>query len=251
MARMPQEELPTAVENLYRVFAQYPARPGMPYCAHCMTVEDMRHLTATPLMEMEESHLYHYAWHASTVGEVVDFKHFLPRIFHKMLYEGSMIDPELVTGALGHTNWLTWPAEEQSVVRSFLTAWWHHLLSMYPANHDAGSCLCAIAMVFDDLTPFLDYWRQCRNVEALRHLANLVAWNYGRLMEDVPLFNAWWEQRPAQMEQVRQWILAPATKAMLEDAFWRFRDDPSAKELSDAVQQVAWVHEARTKRHRS
>ena len=242
-------ELPKAIEHLYRVFSPYPARPGMPYCEDDLTPDEVRVLTSTPLMAIEESHLNSYVWTAiSKAGELVDYKHFLPRVFHKLLYEGSTVDAEVVTGRLGEAKWLTWPAVEQSAVRSFFIEWWQHLLSFYPSYHDAESCLCAIALALDDLTPFLDYWWVCRNIEALRHLANLLDSNYKSLMEDGPLFSGWWEERPAQMEQVRQWILNPATKAILEDASAGFAHDPSAKELSGAVQQVDWVHEARAKR---
>lgn len=236
---------PEAIRGLYEVFKRYPARADMPRCEHCAPKVDLEYLCKKALSDLTDDALHHYTWHAiSTVGEVVDFKHFLPRIFETMLWAGGSIDAEIVVGKLPYGRWRDWPAQEQEAVSAFFVAWWEHLLSRYPAEHEAQAVLCAIAQAEDDLSPFLDYWRRCPGPEPVRHLAGVLAFHYGELMEDQPLSGPWWEQRPKQMSQLRDWLLSPLTGKTLNEAFFSYGECSFAKQLSDAVEQIEWVQEA-------
>jgi hypothetical protein len=237
-----------SIRRLYEVFARYPARPDMPRCEHCATHEEIECICRGPLEEMSDGNLAYYTMHAPhTVGEVVDLKHFLPRIFEIMLCEGGSIDAEIVVGKLTHAHWKRWPPVERKAVAAFLAEWWKHLLSQYPAKHQADDCLCAIAQAEDDLSPFLELWRESMNPEAIQHLATVMDSNYSRLMENGLLFSPWWGERLSQMNQLRDWLLSPLTGRQLESAFFRYSTAPFAKQISDAVQQFAWVQEGLSK----
>lgn len=240
---------PQAIRRLYEVFARYPARSDMPRCEHCATKDEIARLCATPLAELTEGSLNFYSLHAiSTVGEVVDFKHFLPRMFESMLWGNGAIDVEIIVGKLPYGRWREWPSEEQAAISAFFSAWWSHLLSHYPAEHEAEECLCAIAQAEDDISRFLDFWRQCTGPHAMQHLAATMEWNYCKLMDEQPLFNAWWQERPKQMSQLRDWLLSPLTGKALEEAFFKYAEQPFAKLLSDGIQQFGWVQLALAKR---
>jgi hypothetical protein len=241
---------PKSIQRLYEVFARYPARPDMPRCPHCANDKEIAYICSNALWDLSEGNLYYYAWHAiTTVGEPADFKHFLPRIFETMVYQGGSIDREVIAGKLGLALWREWPRAEQDAVVSFFREWWDHVLSCYPGECEADEALCSIARVGEDLTSYLDTWRKAVNPEALRHLAATIAWNNGDLIENKGLPNGWWEESPTQMSQLRDWLLSPLTGKALEAAFFKYADAPFAKEFSDAVQQFGWVREALSKSH--
>ncbi len=234
-----------AVERLYEAFGRYPSRPDMPTCEHCMPRKEIEHFCAKPLRALGASELYQYAWHAiGTVGEVVDFKHFLPRIFETMLWHDGGIDVEILTGKLVGAHWQNWAERERAAVSAFLAAWWRHVLGHYPSEQEPESCLCAIALAEGSIERFLDEWRGREDAAAVQHLAETLSRNYGYLMRDERLGRPWWEERPAEMERLRQWLIAPATGEALNRAFFRFAEELFAKQLSDAAQQFEWVREA-------
>jgi hypothetical protein len=219
----------------------------MPRCEHCATDAEIQRLCCVSLPDLTDDDLYNFTWHApDTIGEVIDFKHFLPRIFEVMLFQNGSIDVEIITGKLPRADWRKWPQAEQEAIAAFFDDWWRSLLSVFPAPQEAESCLCAIAQAVDDLSPFLEYWRGCRGSEALQHVAALLNWNYGGLMKGEALFSPWWKERQFQMGQVRDWLLSKQTGRALEAGFFQYSDQPFAKQLSDAVQQFGWIQEALT-----
>jgi hypothetical protein len=76
-----REDLRTAVENVYTVFARHRPNDSIEYCSHCVGADDARALHDVPLRDLTADHLRRFAWMAmSTWGEEGDFLHFLPRI---------------------------------------------------------------------------------------------------------------------------------------------------------------------------
>jgi len=237
---------PEAIRRLYEVFASYPARPDMPRCEHCLPTEEVERLCSAPLTDLSDNNLHYYVWHAMlTVGDSIDFRHFLPRIFEVMLCADGSIDAVTVVGKLLYADWRRWPGREQQAIGAFFDYWWEDLLSRYPASHTADSFLCAIAVAVDDIQHLLDSWHGNWQPPALRHLAETLNWCGPDLVAGGELSNPWWPQPPVAANAFRDWLLSGPTKKKLESAFFRYAEEPFAKEISDAAQWYDWIAEAR------
>lgn len=237
---------PEAIQRLYKVFSRYPARPDMPRCEHCAPTEEIERLCSVPLADLTAEDLYYYVLHAiGTVGEVVDFKHFLPRVFELFLWadDGSN-DLEIVTGKLNDGNWRHWPTNEQEATSAFLFDWWKNCLSRDQVEFEAESLLCAIAQAEDDLCQFLAHWRQCGGPNAVLHLAKMLNWSCDVLATGQPLPSPWWAEREPQMSQVRDWLLSPLTGKALDAACSTYAKKPFACQLREAAQQFRQIRHA-------
>lgn len=235
-----------AVERLYTVFSKYPLRPDTEPCPCCHNPEDELRLHRKPLAELEADDLYHYAWSALwTWGTDEDFKHFLPRLFQLVAEEVifRFVDIPVLFKKLNVADWREWPADEQESIENYFIALWRYLLVSPEIDVDIDDILCGIAHPIDDLTPYLEMWRKSGRAGHYL-LADFIRMQYGDLVNKRKLFNTFWQDdsapendRTAQMNQVIDWILDPATKATLEEAFFieASASDGNAEELSTAV----------------
>ena len=145
------------IEALYFAFRAYPLRDRIDSCPCCRGPASTRPLHQTPLRQLSAEVLSTYAFRAlTTVGNVDDFRHFLPRIF-ELLYSGELaaeVDPEIVLGKLAYADWTSWPAAEQDAVRAAL----HLLWQRFRLSPEAKNWLCAIARAEPDIRPYLNAW---------------------------------------------------------------------------------------------
>jgi hypothetical protein len=176
-------EVLAAVEDLYRVFAEYPLLAWTDPCMHCHTEQQEKQLHVAPLRELGTSELQRYAGDALSVwGNEATFKHFLPRIFELYVTVEQpaleLDDPEILFHKLGYGKWHLWPDEEQAAVRRFLHAVWHAFLSDPPGGWDApyngDGWICTIAQAEDDLAPYLREWLANENPATCLVLSELV-----------------------------------------------------------------------------
>ena len=161
-----------SIEALYRVFERYPLRQSTEPCPHCHDPGEEGVLHEHLLRDLTAQQLSGFAGEALTVwGDVVDFKHFLPRIMEITVSKHSFDwpDTESLFGRLAYGRWREWPSDEQRAVEQFLHAFWWDGLGRYPASDDIGGMLTAIAATDVDLTPFLAWWIEQPGEEPLRH----------------------------------------------------------------------------------
>ncbi len=237
-------ELTRRAEQLYDVFSRYPARPGMPHCNHGMNAEEIHGLCERPLRGLNQSQLHRYIWHApEVIGEVVDFKHFLPRIIEAFFLEDSEIGLEVLCGKFAECDWTKWPLPEQEAVVAFLKAWWRWTLAQYPSPNEIDGILCGLACVFDDLNPFLTEWRETQADSALGHLADFATTSAQMILMGGLLPSPWWDERPDQLAQAFWWLMDPATNRALEQAFSHHADQPLGEAASKALQQLEYAQE--------
>ena len=180
----------------------------------------------------------------TTVGEVVDFKHFLPRMLELMLSQAGGIGPETVCEKLRYGQWRKWADSEQEAIHAFLWACWKDTLARFPAAHGPEVWLCAIAQVQDDIAPFLEFWRSMQTPGSIRHLASVLGEGWEVFILSSAGGSPWGEGLVRQFEQLRLWVLSPQTDATLEDAYFRYADEPFADEIARAVQHLGWIREA-------
>lgn len=140
------------IEQLYQTFAKYPKPTKMQHSPLVPGGNIYRAITRSPLREIPHEYLSAYAGRAlTTVGNLDDFRHFLPRILELLADNFDQeIDPERVLGKLAYGQWTEWPAVEQHAIRAYLQKLW----AQKSQNEDEiDMWLCAIAQAEDDLTP--------------------------------------------------------------------------------------------------
>jgi len=235
--------LDEAIEGLYLAFEAYPLRLWTEPCTHCHTAEDERAVHRHPLRELRPEDLSGFAADSlMTWGEVVDLKHFLPRLFEILATQGFPYpDTESIVGALDRGAWSTWPDSEQAAVARYLMAWWRAHLTTYPALHRTDSLLSALAIATEDMGPYLDEWLAAEGLSPTLHFADFVEDNAVHSTVSEPLTNPWLRHRPEQERQVREWMLhvADAFLPRLEAAFLDAADDPTLEMLAHAIDVAA------------
>src|SRR5215475_3349421 len=122
MARLAKITVEALINQLYSVFGAYPRPHDFAACECCMSADEKSVLLTKPLRELTADELTEYAADAFlTVGELLDFKYFLPRIFELAMHDEFLWpDAEVVMGKLSLAQWLEWPLEEQAVVSQLL-----------------------------------------------------------------------------------------------------------------------------------
>ncbi|MBY0373940.1 MAG: hypothetical protein K2Q23_08085 [Bryobacteraceae bacterium] len=117
-------EFKEAIERLYSTFGSYPLRDRIDSCPCCRGQQETRHLHTKALRDLTPEDLGPYAFRAmTTVGDVDDFRHFLPRILE--LVAELPVDPEVVLSKLTYAKWTEWPAGEIEAVRAYLAELWN------------------------------------------------------------------------------------------------------------------------------
>lgn len=235
------EALNDAIAELYRTFESYPLRPWTEPCMHCHTAEEERLIRSAPLRELQPADLAGFAADSlMTWGEVVDLKHFLPRLFEivaKEQFPDDYPDLETVIGALDRGEWRNWPASEQLAVDEALMALWRRHLTSSPANYDTDTVVAAISTAVDDMGPYLDAWEAMPGSAPTIRLAEFAVANYMQAALAQHLSNPWLRDRADQELQVRKWLLrsVPASVSRLEAAFLDASDEQTLEVLASAL----------------
>lgn len=220
---MPAAQLRRAIDTLYEVYSAYLLRPRIEACPHCHSGEDIQTLSRVPLRELTVDDLENYAFCAmTTVGDVDDFRHFLPRLFELLPNGGFATCLETILGKLNYGQWQAWPLREQQVIRNYLLAAWRYSLSLptTPSWHyspDSESWLCAISLVESDIKPYLDAWSRDSTTEATAHLVHFVMHKYESLLTNVDP-SLFWDEAQPQWRQVVHWLRSEPVRAKLEAA---------------------------------
>ena len=237
-------QLKAAIENLYWTFSHYPADDHFAGCPHCVTDADHALLHSRPLRELQPRDLTKYAFKAmSTWGSDDDFRHFLPRIFELLAFDGGAgdwSDPEISFGKLSYGDWRTWPDDEQTSIVAFFHALWSNVLDHFPHAFAVGSCLCCIGQAVDDVSDYLGAWHIAKSLPAARHFANFMEdESFDRSPEGISLAGVWWEDRQKPAEQVARWLRDPLRRAEVQQALDTFGNNPEdVRLLSYALEHL-------------
>ncbi len=203
-----KQALAVAIEELYKVFTDYPIAQKIDGCPCCASDEDKSNLHRKPLRGLMTDDLSRYAFKALTTwGTENDFKHFLPRLLELVTEADSIaheIDVEVLFGKLHYADWKDWPEQERAAVRHYLMALWLFVLSIPMEAVAIDEYLCAIGQAEDDLSSYLDAWQNLKTDMAINHLIEFVA-SKNSLYKG-RLTNAFWQGRREQMSQVVGWL---------------------------------------------
>lgn len=181
-------ELHNAIEQLYKAFNKYPANPNMDGSPLYHDLAQWNQaLMAKPLRELsiEEDLVVYYFKAMTTWGDVIDFKHFMPRIFELLTTIPLGIEEWVALNKLHYGHYETWPAVEQAAIHQFLLAFWQVLLNEESEWIDAlfYNYFPAIASVFPDFSQLLEIWAAADSQEAAQRLAVFVCDNEKQLLK--------------------------------------------------------------------
>ena len=195
-----------ALEALYRTFvAPVPAK--IEGCPCCLDRKEVKALHSKPLREQSDRDLANYAASVFlTVGDVADFRYFLPRIFEISATVPSWWpSPEVAVGKLKLAAWRSWPKAEQAVAEAFLLAWLDGLMAEIqpsagawdPAVRDLDEMICGLGRADFDLA--LVEERLLSDPVALKALRDV---NIGRVWGGGRMTNEFWEDAPEARDRM-------------------------------------------------
>ena len=196
-----------AIENLYAVFAIYPAPKVLDASPLRDPVKILRDLTSTPLRILPLEKLQYYTSTAiTTVGEVNDYKHFLPRIVELATVE-SLLEPEIIAHKLQYGLWRDWPVREQDGLRQAFVLATMRAEQQHPEEAPGfESWLRASAMLQLDVEPILQFTQRDKSLNAALQVSNILL--TATLFEDRVEERGYWESvDEAILQLIRNWLL--------------------------------------------
>jgi len=204
------------IQAVYKVFATYRKPRDFPACEHCLSATEKKDSLKRKLHELSADELSIYAADAFfTLGDVPDFKYFLPRILELTVNGIWWLDPETVLAKLRLAEWDNWPANEKAVVLALLNRKFATLLKNPDTKgQDIDTWICALARCLDDITPYLDLLLAEASEDKL---LSFIEWNQPALTRG-KLSNPFWE--PSLNEQrLREWFKSAPVKQLLTDKY--------------------------------
>lgn len=171
-----------------------------------------------------------------------EIRPYLPLLFALYIEAANPPSPSVLLTPLQQAGWQQWPAAEVAAVRDLLTLCWRRALRQAPEEGKVvGDWLFALALLEDDLRPYLELWRRRRSVIAHQHLAEFIEDHANALFKHGRLDGARWEERPLQMRQIVVFLLDHRTNDTLEHAFFRHSSKRLAKQFARAVHNLMWI----------
>lgn len=204
MVDQAEERQRAVVERLYAVFAA-PVPRHITGCPCCIDRRETDKLLGTPLRVIDGNMLWSYVFSAFlTLGDVADFRYFLPRIFEfSIRHPYDAVDVEIVLGKLRLAGWDRWVGEERAAVIAAIDLLFDQAVAAVDEEEmlglvaiDVASVLCGAARADLDPVRWLDRFRDTAGMLLLRHLREEL-WNKP---------NGFWEDAPVGLQLARAWL---------------------------------------------
>lgn len=169
-----------SVSQLYKVFESYPLKPKIKGCPCCISDAGELKFHSKSLNELTENDLLPFIYASqSTVGDLEDFKHFLPRIL-ELIVKGKGL-PNVIMSYIKknyYAQFIEWPLLEQEAIVNFLQSWWDYELSAdhdeYLPSSELRDCIEAINKLDDDCVKFLEFGLMNKSAYAICHIIDLL-----------------------------------------------------------------------------
>lgn len=244
----PDDQLQRLIDDCYVAFARYPRPTALRASPLRDPIEILATLSSAPLRKLTGEQIDPYASYAlTTVGDVDDYKHFLPRILelavHEQRWPGT--EPTSIVFRLKKARWLDWPAREQAAIRALFNAACSQIMLAHPDEEEAGHWICACARLDLDLTPILEQWLAASSIDAALQLANFMLGDAKFVFEnEASERGVWHHVDETKIQHMRLWLLGVPAHQMLLTA--RGRTPPSHLWLLEkALEAQAGFREAR------
>ncbi len=224
--------LVTALDAAYEAFAAYPRPERIEASPVRNPAKILTTLSSAPLRSLTGEQIGPYAgWAITTVGSVVDYKHFLPRILEQAIRSPQWVgtQPQVIASRLKMAEWRTWPKFEQRAVLVVFQTAYSAALEQHPDDGaDVSEWLCGLASLAEDVRPLLDEWITVATGQSLLQLANLATQLPALASLDPHEQIYWADVVPEIRAVIVAWLISPRVKAALaradgigEDDMWR------------------------------
>jgi len=222
-----------AIERAYDVFARY-ARPAVLEASPVKNADAiLRSLSLAPLRDLSEDKVGPYAGSALyTVGNVQDYKHFLPRIL-EIAFAGSRgwvgCVPPAIANHLVYARWRDWPTKEVDAVRLAFQEGWTLARDQNPNGaRNASEWLCALSILEEPIDDLLDDWLDTPSVNAVLQLADFVGSAPTEMFGRIGDAAYWSSVDEGRRQKVASWMLTDpvagalgfARRAVGEEDLW-------------------------------
>jgi hypothetical protein len=211
-----------SIDTLYTVFSNADRPTEIYACPCCISEEEINALLTKPLRDIEPYELKNYADCAlGTVGDLEDFKYFLPRILEILAHHSDwwsfvstdlgMYDyftaPEILFSKFRiSAKWQTWPENERQAIVKFLDSLLDELLYREEVTGwELDSCICSLAMCVDDVVPHCQKLIEPQHKLKLREFYSI---HRESLERQKPLENWWDNVEDNQQEVIVKWLLS-------------------------------------------
>jgi hypothetical protein len=188
--------LKQAIEAVYEQFAA-PTPARIEGCPCCIDRKTANALHDRPLRSLTTDDLGAYSSSVFlTVGDIVDFRYFLPRILELTVVDPSFYPgPEIVLGKLPLAGWKSWSKDDQTVNCRLVDVWFDEVAGTTDGDWDGfdntlDSLLCGIGRA--GLIPSSYFDRLLSNNQIF---AVTILWeqNHEKLVRRGRLSNAFWD----------------------------------------------------------
>ncbi|MGB7207477.1 MAG: hypothetical protein WBD27_02340 [Pyrinomonadaceae bacterium] len=206
--------LTSAIDDLYKAFAEVPRPEMIQACPCCMTADEVDALLAKPLRDLTADELSSYASSALlTVGDVPDYLYFLPRILEISIFDDSWWPCIEVSGKkLEMADAASWPPERRTALSDFFYAAVDRLLGSKIYGR-IDEWVCAIAAIEMDPHPFLARIEADPDAVLEYFKANAKCLPAGKLC------NPFWENPAPEYDEIVTWFKSEAVSKILFDAY--------------------------------
>ncbi len=187
----------------------------------------MKTLTGAPLRNLPGEAIGPYSgWAITTVGEVDDYKHFLPRILQLATEGGSWLgtQPPVIADKLILANWWNWPDREQRTVATVFVLSWLHACRLHPDSADAFDWLCSLALLGLDIKPYLDAWISPPSTDATLQVASFLAFYAADVVAGSEEGAFWRNVDERVRHSLRDWLLSESVASTLAAVEVRVED---------------------------
>jgi hypothetical protein len=125
--------LKRSTDALYEAFVRYPAVRQAEDCLHCASDANWAAASNRPIRQLSADDLLDFATNALVSwGDVVELKHFLPRLLELSATGELGVDPEALFYKLTLAKWRAWLAPEVAAIDRWLRAYWQAVLTDAP-----------------------------------------------------------------------------------------------------------------------
>lgn len=208
------DKISKSIENLYSAFSDLPKPEGVGGCPCCITEQELDTLMAIPLRKLSADQIGTYASSALlTVGDVGDYRYFLPRIIEISLYEEFWWpDIEVTAQAIRSAGFHEWPNHHRTALNdAFLAAIQHFVDEGEYFRLD--SWMCAIGRIEIDVDPFL-------NIIEKSDSAIFGYWEENAdTLDDHQLSNAFAQPVTRQHDAIVDWFHLPKINLIYAEAY--------------------------------
>ena len=209
----PDVSLRRALDHVYETFKVYSPPRVLEASPLRDPVEILNALTAAPLQMLSVENVESYVISAlTTVGNVQDYKHFLPRIL-ELAVESALVEPEIIASKLRYAGWHNWPLQEQRTVADVFYTAGNQALNAHPDEYLADGWLCGIAILRLDIREILQAWQSAQSAGASLQRAHLLT---ASLFEsDLDERGYWSEVDETTIHTIQKWLLSQEARADL------------------------------------